>query len=124
MARDRELQNNDIDGINFHNERPLLPSMLPLFGNHPARRLRFGIHIGSLTASLCIPGFFPSQREVGGDSSFESFSARRIASFRRIFYKLGHFAKPFRCAGSLARMPRITVPYITNAQQLEGGRRR
>lgn len=54
-----------------------------------------------------------------GDPSFESFSARRIASFRRIFYKLGHFAKPSCCAGALARMPRITVLYITNAQQVE-----
>lgn len=90
------------------------PTNVMLFGNHPARRLRCGVGppLEPLSSSLFL-------LQLMGDSSFESFSARRIASFRRIFYKLGHFAKPSCCAGSLARMPRITASYITNAQQVE-----
>lgn len=58
-----------------------------LFGNHPARRLRFGIYISESPLGL-LPSSLFLLRSLQGDSSFESFSARRIASFRRIFYKL------------------------------------
>lgn len=87
-----------------------------LFGNHPARHLCFGIYIytGASLRITLLPSSLFLLRSLRGDSSFESFSARRIASFRRIFYKLW----PFRKAVLLYRLSRSNASnhsFVTNA---------
>lgn len=72
------------------------------FGNRPARRARLLEYSGQQPSALPdspIPRYLtvPSP-EYWRFRGVESLSAQRIASSRQIFYKLGHFAGPFRCA--------------------------
>lgn len=57
------------------------PTNVTLFGNHPARRLRFGIYTGlpqSLTPQPC---FFPSQRQIPASNPFRLGELLPFAGF-------------------------------------------
>lgn len=74
------------------------------FGNRPTRRARLLEYSGTASALSRIPNpslshdAFAGILEIPGRRGSLSAWVARIASSRQIFYKLGHFAGPFRCA--------------------------
>lgn len=108
----RELQNNDTDRINFHNEH--FHRCYALWQSSSQALVFWNIYTGASLRITPLPSSLFLLRSLRGDSSFESFSARRIASFRRIFYKLW----PFRKAVLLYRLSRSNASnhsFVTNA---------
>ncbi|CAK9819824.1 hypothetical protein ANTQUA_LOCUS10327 [Anthophora quadrimaculata] len=76
----------------------------------------------SLASSL-FPSPFPSPSQANGEiRASNPFRLGELLPFAGFSISLAISQSLSCCAGSLARMLRITVPYITNAYQVEGRR--